>query len=111
VPSVLSVPLQDQLFRGLEAALGTAFSSEPLAPPPQPMILVISGPSGVGKDAVIKVTHHRSSQSLIPLTFAAGHWFLIGFTMPDVGCSAEAAGGEGRDPFRCHRDKQGDEAR
>lgn len=45
---------KDQLFRGLEAALGTAFSSEPLAPPPQPMILVISGPSGVGKDAVIK---------------------------------------------------------
>ncbi|XP_066388094.1 guanylate kinase 2, chloroplastic/mitochondrial isoform X2 [Miscanthus floridulus] len=45
---------KDQLFRGLEAALGTTFSSEPLAPPPQPMILVISGPSGVGKDAVIK---------------------------------------------------------
>uniref|UniRef100_A0A0E0GLP2 guanylate kinase n=1 Tax=Oryza nivara TaxID=4536 RepID=A0A0E0GLP2_ORYNI len=45
---------KDQLFRGLEAALGTTFSSEPLAPPPQPMILVISGPSGVGKDAVIQ---------------------------------------------------------
>jgi hypothetical protein len=49
------VALQDQLFRGLEAALGTRFTSEPLAPPPEPMILVISGPSGVGKDAVIKV--------------------------------------------------------
>ncbi|KAL5210889.1 hypothetical protein ABZP36_006512 [Zizania latifolia] len=45
---------KDQLFRGLEAALGTTFSSEPLAPPPEPMIVVISGPSGVGKDAVIK---------------------------------------------------------
>lgn len=45
---------KDQLFRGLEAALGTTFSSDPLAPPPEPMILVISGPSGVGKDAVIK---------------------------------------------------------
>ncbi|KAG8063583.1 hypothetical protein GUJ93_ZPchr0003g18188 [Zizania palustris] len=44
---------KDQLFRGLEAALGTTFSSEPLAPPPEPMVLVISGPSGVGKDAVI----------------------------------------------------------
>jgi guanylate kinase len=49
------VQVQDQLYRGLEAALDTTFSSEPLAPPPQPMILVISGPSGVGKDAVIKV--------------------------------------------------------
>uniref|UniRef100_A0ACD5YLJ8 Uncharacterized protein n=1 Tax=Avena sativa TaxID=4498 RepID=A0ACD5YLJ8_AVESA len=45
---------KDQLFRGLEAALGTRFTAEPLAPPPEPMILVISGPSGVGKDAVIK---------------------------------------------------------
>jgi guanylate kinase len=51
------VALQDQLFRGLEAALGTTFTSEPLAPPPDPMILVISGPSGVGKDAVIKVMY------------------------------------------------------
>ncbi|XP_047064844.1 guanylate kinase 2, chloroplastic/mitochondrial-like [Lolium rigidum] len=45
---------KDQLFRGLEAALGTTFTADPLAPPPDPMILVISGPSGVGKDAVIK---------------------------------------------------------
>ncbi|CAD6203396.1 unnamed protein product [Miscanthus lutarioriparius] len=66
---------KDQLFRGLEAALGTTFSSEPLAPPPQPMILVISGPSGVGKDAVIKRLQE-----------------------------------ERKDPFRCHRNEQGDEA-
>ncbi|KAK3151476.1 hypothetical protein QOZ80_3AG0246380 [Eleusine coracana subsp. coracana] len=45
---------KDQTYRLLETTLGTTFSSEPLAPPPQPMILVISGPSGVGKDAVIK---------------------------------------------------------
>lgn len=43
-----------ELFRGLEAALGSPFGSEPLNPPPNPLIIVISGPSGVGKDAVIK---------------------------------------------------------
>lgn len=46
---------QAELFRGLEAALGSTFGSDPLAPPPNPLIIVISGPSGVGKDAVIKV--------------------------------------------------------
>lgn len=44
------------MYKGLEAALGTPFSSDPLSPPPNPIVLVISGPSGVGKDAVIKVT-------------------------------------------------------
>lgn len=43
-----------ELLRGLEAALGSPLSSEPLAPSPKPLIIVISGPSGVGKDAVIK---------------------------------------------------------
>ncbi|XP_038978945.1 guanylate kinase 2, chloroplastic/mitochondrial-like, partial [Phoenix dactylifera] len=43
-----------ELYRGLEAAIGSSFSSEPLSPPPNPLIIVISGPSGVGKDAVIK---------------------------------------------------------
>lgn len=43
-----------ELLRGLEAALGSPFSSDPLSPPANPMIIVISGPSGVGKDAVIK---------------------------------------------------------
>ncbi|KAJ0979073.1 hypothetical protein J5N97_014547 [Dioscorea zingiberensis] len=47
---------KDELFRGLEAALGASFNSEPLSPPPHPLVIVISGPSGVGKDAVIKVT-------------------------------------------------------
>ncbi|KAJ0961204.1 hypothetical protein J5N97_000798 [Dioscorea zingiberensis] len=44
---------KDELFRGLEAALGAPFNSEPLSPPPHPLVIVISGPSGVGKDAVI----------------------------------------------------------
>lgn len=35
--------------------LGSPFSSDPFSPPPNPLILVVSGPSGVGKDAVIKV--------------------------------------------------------
>ncbi|KAF3778446.1 Guanylate kinase 2 [Nymphaea thermarum] len=43
-----------ELMRGLESALGSCFSSEPLAPPTNPLIVVISGPSGVGKDALIK---------------------------------------------------------
>ncbi|KAG6516252.1 hypothetical protein ZIOFF_026707 [Zingiber officinale] len=42
------------LFKRLEAMLGSPFSSDPFSPPPNPLILVISGPSGVGKDAVIK---------------------------------------------------------
>ncbi|KAF9614571.1 hypothetical protein IFM89_019318 [Coptis chinensis] len=43
-----------EIFRSLEAALGSPFSTEPISPPPKPLIIVISGPSGVGKDAVIK---------------------------------------------------------
>ncbi|XP_051129648.1 guanylate kinase 2, chloroplastic/mitochondrial [Andrographis paniculata] len=43
-----------EVFRALEAALGSTFSSQPIAPNPNPLIIVISGPSGVGKDAVIK---------------------------------------------------------
>lgn len=43
-----------ELFRALEASLGSSFSSEPFVPHPSPLIIVISGPSGVGKDAVIK---------------------------------------------------------
>ncbi|KAJ6811348.1 guanylate kinase 2, chloroplastic/mitochondrial [Iris pallida] len=57
-PSFVPLPPSDadkaELFRGLEAALGSPFSSDPLSPPPNPLIVVISGPSGVGKDAVIK---------------------------------------------------------
>ncbi|KAK1294485.1 hypothetical protein QJS10_CPA16g01242 [Acorus calamus] len=55
-----SVPLppsdadKAELYRGLETALGSSFSSEPSLPPPNPLVIVISGPSGVGKDAVIK---------------------------------------------------------
>ncbi|KAK6146134.1 hypothetical protein DH2020_020003 [Rehmannia glutinosa] len=43
-----------EVFRALEASLGTTFSSQPIVPNPSPLIIVISGPSGVGKDSVIK---------------------------------------------------------
>lgn len=43
-----------ELLRSLEASLGHAFDSNPVCPPPNPLIIVISGPRGVGKDALIK---------------------------------------------------------
>ncbi|KAH9626694.1 hypothetical protein KSS87_021593 [Heliosperma pusillum] len=43
-----------EVLRALEASLGSSFSSNPSVPQPNPLIIVISGPSGVGKDAVIK---------------------------------------------------------
>lgn len=57
----LAVPIPDpdkanrnELLRALEASVGSPFSNEPLYPAPSPLVIVISGPSGVGKDAVIK---------------------------------------------------------
>ncbi|XP_076952275.1 guanylate kinase 3, chloroplastic-like [Bidens hawaiensis] len=43
-----------ELYRSLETTMGSSFSSEPLAPNPRPLVIVISGPSGVGKDCLIK---------------------------------------------------------
>ncbi|KAL1154264.1 hypothetical protein V6Z11_A09G229900 [Gossypium hirsutum] len=43
-----------ELLRALESSLGISFSSNSICPSPNPLIIVISGPSGVGKDAVIK---------------------------------------------------------
>ncbi|KAA8527542.1 hypothetical protein F0562_034744 [Nyssa sinensis] len=58
-PPVVKIPRVEaadraELYRALEASLGSPFSSNPLVPNPNPFIIVISGPSGVGKDAVIK---------------------------------------------------------
>lgn len=54
-----SIPAADkadrsELLRSLESSLGSSFSSDSLLPNPNPQIIVISGPSGVGKYAVIK---------------------------------------------------------
>ncbi|CAL9054510.1 unnamed protein product [Musa banksii] len=54
VPLPPSTADKATLYKGLEATLGSTFSSAPSFPPPNPLILVVSGPSGVGKDAVIK---------------------------------------------------------
>ncbi|XP_028759908.1 guanylate kinase 3, chloroplastic-like [Neltuma alba] len=55
----VSIPAVDkagrsELLRSLESSLGSSFSSDSLLPNPNPLIIVISGPSGVGKYAVIK---------------------------------------------------------
>ncbi|CAI5516222.1 unnamed protein product [Closterium sp. NIES-64] len=42
------------VMAALEQGLGGPLSREAVVPPPQPLVVVISGPSGVGKDAVIK---------------------------------------------------------
>lgn len=57
-PPVVPIPPAEtastsELFRALEASLNHSFSVEPFVPNPNPLIIVISGPSGVGKDAVI----------------------------------------------------------
>jgi guanylate kinase len=38
----------------LSRVLGQPLSRAPMAPPPRPLVLVVSGPSGVGKDAVLQ---------------------------------------------------------
>ncbi|KAL4385866.1 hypothetical protein GQ457_09G018460 [Hibiscus cannabinus] len=43
-----------ELLLALESCLGSSFSSDRICSAPNPLIIVISGPSGVGKDAVIK---------------------------------------------------------
>lgn len=53
IPAVESAD-RAELYRALESSLGSKFSSEPLVPTPRPLVIVISGPSGVGKDCLIK---------------------------------------------------------
>ncbi|XP_052207181.1 guanylate kinase 3, chloroplastic [Diospyros lotus] len=58
-PAAARIPPVDvadsaQLYQALESAVGSRFSLDPLAPNPNPLVIVISGPSGVGKDSVIK---------------------------------------------------------
>lgn len=43
------------MIRELEQALGSPLNTQPQTSPQNPLVIVISGPSGVGKDAVIKV--------------------------------------------------------
>uniref|UniRef100_A0A1J3IJB5 Guanylate kinase 3, chloroplastic n=1 Tax=Noccaea caerulescens TaxID=107243 RepID=A0A1J3IJB5_NOCCA len=60
-PAIPSVT-KPELLRALEFHLGSSFSVDPITPPPNPLIIVISGASGVGKDAVInKLREARES--------------------------------------------------
>lgn len=44
----------DAVIRDVEERLGVTLSDEPTMPTPPPAVIVISGPSGVGKDAVMR---------------------------------------------------------
>ncbi|KAL0708523.1 hypothetical protein Bca4012_074949 [Brassica carinata] len=52
-PSPIPSPTKQETLRSLESHLASPFTSSPIIPPPNQLIIVISGPSGVGKDAVI----------------------------------------------------------
>lgn len=43
---------KEDIIRQLESRMG-ALDTRPMVPPPKPSVIVISGPSGVGKDAVV----------------------------------------------------------
>jgi hypothetical protein len=47
---------QAAVMKALEQKLGSPIDHGPQVPPPKPLVIIISGPSGVGKDAVIKVS-------------------------------------------------------
>ena len=47
--------VQVPVLEELEQALGSPLDKKSQAPAVKPLVIVISGPSGVGKDAVIKV--------------------------------------------------------
>ncbi|KAL2652838.1 hypothetical protein R1flu_020966 [Riccia fluitans] len=50
----LSHEPQAEVMAQLENELGFPLGQDPQCPSPKPLVIVISGPSGVGKDAVIK---------------------------------------------------------
>lgn len=55
-PTTSAAALSDS---DLERALGQPLSRAPMAPPPRPLVLVVSGPSGVGKDAALQKLRAR----------------------------------------------------
>lgn len=53
-PTPTSSSTTDDALKDVQERLGLTLSEEPTVPPPHPAVIVISGPSGVGKDAVIR---------------------------------------------------------
>ncbi|CAA7015954.1 unnamed protein product [Microthlaspi erraticum] len=51
--SPIPSPTKPESLRSLEFHMGSNFNPNPIVPPPNQIVIVISGPSGVGKDAVI----------------------------------------------------------
>lgn len=60
-PTATISEVEVELMAELEDALGFPLSQAPQSPAPKPLVIVISGPSGVGKDAVIKKLQHSRS--------------------------------------------------
>ncbi|BBM96719.1 guanylate kinase [Marchantia polymorpha subsp. ruderalis] len=56
--NAVSSASQIAMMAELEDALGFPLGQGPQSPSPKPLVIVISGPSGVGKDAVIKQLQH-----------------------------------------------------
>lgn len=64
----MGVGMEATVMKVLEGKLGSPIDHGPQVPRPKPLVIIISGPSGVGKDAVIKVRFRFQGIQLAPGT-------------------------------------------